>query len=350
MDSAGLGPELSIDELTSIEQLGGIRPQWRDLYDRCPWATPFQSPEWVESWLAHVYGGGAIWSLAVRRGSDLVALAPLYIHGTEEDHGARQVSFLGTGVSDYLDIIADPQYAAAAADAVADYLASRADTWQLCDLQELRPDSLLLRTRFPEALGVHIEEGDPCPVVALPETVEAFEGGLNGKFRKHLRYYLRRLSERAEVRFEEAAPATLGELLDALLRLHQARWQERGELGVLAYEPLQQFHREVAASLLAKGELHMHALRAGGEIVAVAYGFVTHGRVYYYLGGFDPEWESFSVGSLIVRHSIEAAIRKGAREYDFLRKGETYKYRWGAQDRVNRRLVLSPAWRLQRTA
>jgi CelD/BcsL family acetyltransferase involved in cellulose biosynthesis len=217
-------------------------------------------------------------------------------------------------------------------------------------LQQLRPDSLLLRTRCPEALGVHIEEGDPCPVVALPETVEAFEAGLNGKFRKHLRYDLRRLLERAEVRFEEATSATLDELMDALLRLHKARWQQRGEPGVLAHEPLQRFHRAVAASLLASGELHMHALRAGGEIIAVAYGFVTHGRVYYYLGGFDPEWESFSVGSLVIRHSIESAIRKGAREYDFLRKGEAYKYRWGAQDRVNRRLVLSPEWRLQRTA
>jgi CelD/BcsL family acetyltransferase involved in cellulose biosynthesis len=331
-----------IEEVTSAERLAGLAGEWRALYERCPAATPFQSPEWVLAWLAQIYRGGDIWALAVREDEALLALAPLFIHRNQQNPALRQVSFLGAGISDYLDILATPVAADTAARRILAHLAEHSDRWDICDLRELRPDSALLRISVPDSLETRTLETDTCPVLKLPRTTQEFSEQLDAKFRKNLHYYRQRLSRHAQIGFETAKRETVDEFVDALLRLHQARWQLRGEAGVLATAALGRFHHAVAASFVLRGNLRMHALRVASNIVAVAYGFHAHGRVFYYLGGFDPQFEQFSVGNLVIQHSIESAILEGAEEYDFLRKGERYKYRWGARDRFNRRLLLSP--------
>ncbi|HPU25822.1 MAG TPA: GNAT family N-acetyltransferase [Phycisphaerae bacterium] len=52
-------------------------------------------------------------------------------------------------------------------------------------------------------------------------------------------------------------------------------------------------------------------------------------RLYYYLGGFDPEYGRLSPGKLLVAHALEQAIGEGMRGFDVLRGREDYKYEWG---------------------
>jgi CelD/BcsL family acetyltransferase involved in cellulose biosynthesis len=87
----------------------------------------------------------------------------------------------------------------------------------------------------------------------------------------------------------------------------------------------------------------MYAIRAGERVVAVFYGFAHHDTVYYYLSGYDPALEKLSIGTVIVAHAIEQAVRSGVKTFDFLRGAEDYKYAWGAKDRLNqrRRLIRS---------
>jgi CelD/BcsL family acetyltransferase involved in cellulose biosynthesis len=92
--------------------------------------------------------------------------------------------------------------------------------------------------------------------------------------------------------------------------------------------------------------LRLYALLINDRILAVYYGFLSKGRAYYYLSGFEPEFEKYSLGTLIVGHGIEETIREGANEFDFLRGQEAYKYKWGAQDRFNYRRQL---WRAEAT-
>jgi CelD/BcsL family acetyltransferase involved in cellulose biosynthesis len=104
-------------------------------------------------------------------------------------------------------------------------------------------------------------------------------------------------------------------------------------------------HQEALPELLALGVLRMHALRLDGRLIAVLYGLADpelsgSGRVYYYLSGFDPEFEPHSPGTLIVAHAIFEAQRSGACAFDFLRGKEDYKYRWGAVDTFTYRRQL----------
>ena len=102
---------------------------------------------------------------------------------------------------------------------------------------------------------------------------------------------------------------------------------------MLADPAIRRFHRAAAPLLLSSGLLRLHALRLDERIVAVMYALHAKRRAYCYLCGFDPDFDALSPGTLIFGHTIWEAVREGAREVDFLRGKERYKYFWGARER-----------------
>jgi CelD/BcsL family acetyltransferase involved in cellulose biosynthesis len=123
-------------------------------------------------------------------------------------------------------------------------------------------------------------------------------------------------------------------LLGALERLHQDRWRAKSLAGALTHERDRSFHRQVAGLFLKSQILKLYALRVRERIVAVLYAFRHSKRTYFYLSGFDPEYGCLSVGSVLLCHAIEQALRDECHVFDFLRGQEPYKYRWGARDQA----------------
>ena len=329
-------PALQLEELNSLAALYALRDEWFELWERCPSATPFQSPQWLLTWWTHL-GGGELCVLALRCEGRLVGLAPIFIHHWK---GRQQISPLGIGISDYLDFLLETEFESAGARMIFEHLAEQRARWDVCDFQELRADSPLLNSLIPWPLQSSVFNQEGCVVLRLPPTLEAFQASLSKERRRKHRRAWKRLSAIGEIQFETANQQTLPAWMTTLFRLHGARWQERHEPGVLADDRIQQFHREVAAQFLPIGCLRLRALRCRDEIVAVLYGFASHGRAYAYLGGFDPELEHASPGTLLTAHAIEKSILEGLHEYDFLRGAEAHKYAWGARVRPHRRMML----------
>ena len=321
---------MSVEILDKVEQLQEVAGRWEALWRRDTNATPFQSPQWLLPWWKH-FGSDTPHVIASsthgETNGEIDALAPLYIL-RDDDSGESLGLFLGTGNSDYLDVLGD-------ASSLIEPIA-HADC-QLWDLQQLRPSSSLLTASLPDGWSDNVEDQDPCPVLPIENAGDELQNLLSTHARKKLRYFRRCLEREGEVRYESATADSLDTLLDALYELHAARWQKRGLPGVLADEVTQSFHREAARRMLEAGALRMYAVRINERIVAVFYGFAHQGTVYYYLSGYDPALEKLSIGNVIVAHAVESAVRDGATTFDFLRGAEEYKYAWGAKDRVNRR-------------
>jgi CelD/BcsL family acetyltransferase involved in cellulose biosynthesis len=98
------------------------------------------------------------------------------------------------------------------------------------------------------------------------------------------------------------------------------------------------FHREVASQLLEREILDLYRLDLNGRAVALLYCFAEKGRGYYYLGGFDPEYARYSVGTVLTAYAIQQSIARGHAVFDFLRGNEAYKYRWNVQEKRNYRV------------
>ncbi|HZG42201.1 MAG TPA: GNAT family N-acetyltransferase [Longimicrobium sp.] len=333
-----------VDEVASVDALRALAPEWAALWARSPGATPFQHPAWLVPWW-ECFGeqpGWRLWTLAIRAGDRLVAVAPLFIH-PGPDPRFRQLSPVGVGNSDYLGPIVDPADGGGAIAAILEHLLAHAERWDLCDLEELRAGDPLLAAPMPGGLGAEASPQSTCPVLALPDDAEAFFAARSAWLRRNLRRGTRRLEERGELSFHTADADTLPEFVDAFFRLHEQRWRAQGRDGLLRGEAMRRFHRASSARLMAAGLLRLHGVRLDGRLVAIFHGLDGHGRVHAYLGGYEPELGRDSPGTLIAAHAIEQAIAEGASELDFLRGQEKYKYDWGAVDRRTHRLRIRHA-------
>jgi CelD/BcsL family acetyltransferase involved in cellulose biosynthesis len=328
-------PGYTLAEITRLEDLERIEPEWRALWARDPRATPFQSPDWLLPWTRRLWGGGKLYVLEIRRDSQLISVAPLFVWGVERMH----LSFLGSGISDYLGMTCDPESAADAASLALRWISENRGNWDICDLQELRDDAALLEAASREKSELHILPCSICPVAPLPATMEDYLAALDGKFRHNLHSAGRRLEAAGKVEFVSSGDHNWSELLDHLFRLHATRWHDKNRSGMLSSESLQLFHHDVAGRFWEGVILRMYGLLVDGACIAVQYNFISKRRAYAYLSGFDTAWKRVSPGSLLLAHSIRHAIREGAREFDFLRKPEPFKYSWGAKDENTRRLV-----------
>src|SRR5438132_6121600 len=95
------------------------------------------------------------------------------------------------------------------AAAVLAHLDAHCQRWDVCDLQQLRPTSALLRVAVPGGWQEERTVQDTCPVLALPATVEAWHGCLSQRLRKNLRYAWRRFAQLGAVSVARAAQGKL---------------------------------------------------------------------------------------------------------------------------------------------
>lgn len=323
--------------LPGYEDLAALQGEWHALCDECPGSTAFQRPDWLLPWSRHL-GADEPWLIAVyapETGS-LVGLAPLFRY----HHTQRVLAFAGAGVSDYLDVLARPGWERAVVAAVLAEFCARRRLWDVCELDEVPPGSPLLSAPLPPGWQMHTSTQSACPVLDLPARVDELDTRVPGRHLRRFHQYRRRAERAGALRLERATSATQQRLIDALFELHAARWQRRGEAGVLADASLRAFHREVAAGFAWRNALALYALHLDDRVIACLYGLEDNSTLYFYLSGFDPRVGYLSPGVVLLGLVIEDAVRRGLSRFDFLRGNEPYKLWWGARERHTMRLAL----------
>ena len=324
------------EEIGGLAALSRLRAEWSDLFDRSVSPTPFQRPDWVIPW-ARSFAPTEPWILSVRAEGRLVGLAPFFCYAAGDE---RIVAPLGAGVSDYLDVLADRHDAKGVVEALFGWLDARSDRWDTLDFEQLRPGSPLLEAAPRASWSEERREDAACPVLSLPDSLERLPEHVPTSQLAKLRKARRQMSRAGPTHLDVATDPTREEILDALLRLHGARWAQQGSSGVLADAAVQAFHREATRGLLERGVLRLYALRHAGRITASLYALFERNTAYCYLQGFDPDCERFSPGMQILGMVIEDAIAHGLASIDFLRGREGYKYGWGAKDQPTFRRTL----------
>ncbi len=328
---------LDIDEIHAPGALAGLAPEWWDLWQRAPAATPFQSPAWLIAWWM-AFAPGDLLAVTVRRRGRLVGLAPLYV---EDGRDGPRLLPVGVSLSDYVDILVDPEVRGVEC-AIVDHLVRCGASWVAWEMAGLLPDAAARALPCPAPCSRAVERADTCPVLSLsPGCADAaIHPAVPARQRRKLRMARHRLSRSPGAAIVETHELAPRQWLDALVETHTTRWQGRGLPGVLADPRAHAFHADALAGLVERGIARLFALRIGGAIAGVYYGFVHRRRGYAYLGGFDPRFAYYSPGAVLLGHAIEDAMREGVRELHLLRGGEAYKYAWGAVDRQTLKLTF----------
>lgn len=316
--------------IQSAEDLAALQPQWWDLWRRAA-APPFLCPAWLLPWW-QVFRPGELRSVAVLDEGRLTGLATLYC---DRD----RLLPVGIALSDYLDVLADPGDPRALPALAAG--AHDLPDWAEWSLEELPPEAAALVLPAPAGCADDASAQSACPVLALPLTADGLDAAIPSQKLHKLRMARHRASRRGGFVVERVEAEGIGGFLRELIRLHRARWEERGGSEALRGGLVEEFLAAATPRLLAEGLGRFYLLHLGGRCAGAYYGMSDGLQAYAWLGGFDPAFAHESPGTLLIAHAIEAAAAEGCREFHFLRGREPYKYEWGAVDRWSVRRVLS---------
>jgi CelD/BcsL family acetyltransferase involved in cellulose biosynthesis len=315
---------------TRPEELAGAVEEWRRLAAGCDNTSYFLSPDWVLGWW-ETLGHGRTAEVAIWRdpSGGLEGIVPL-IQVEQRLHrrvplAVRVWTNMGSGIGG-ADHCGWP------------VLSGRVDHARAWIERKSARAAMLLKDLDPE-LGVPFVPDSArrltvsaCPRLVIPP--EGQELAVSSKFRKQLAAYTRKLA-RQGVEFRWVDPAQMSDsLLETVFRLHERRWSVAQGTSSFTRSRAALHRQLISRGGPDRGPAVVLAER-GGQPVGVLYGFRWRDVFAYYQTGWEPEWAAANLGTVLVSEAIRLAGQAGARVFDFLRGAESYKYRFGAVDRID---------------
>ena len=328
---------LKADVVSDEVGMAALAREWDDLLEQSRQRVYFLRSGWNLLWWRTFRPFGARLFLVTARdeAGRLAGLAPLYL-STLRSAGiphVRELRFIGTGVyahtSEFLDVIARPGAESQVAAAVVELL-EQSDAWDRLSLRDMPSSSPVLpylRSRFSAA---SVSPGCRAHFIGTAGNWESVLGGLSRSTRKNLNYETRRLHQSHTCEFRRVRrPEELEAALDALVRLHQARWHSRGEPGSFAIEGVDSFLRGAARIGLSEDRLRLWTLVVDGEVAAALIGFFEGGVIHYFQAGFDPAYARYSLGRVMLGLCIRDSVNDPAvREFNFMGGEGAYRDHW----------------------
>ena len=320
-----------------------LRPEWNALLRDSASASPFLTWEWLHTWWRHLSGTSQLRILAVRAGTDLIAVAPFRM--TTSSAHLPCLDMLGTGDagSDYLDIIVRRGWEDEGLAAIEHFVASQKTALRLNHLGPTAVADRLSDRLAQRGWAQTTAPGGTCPYIPLAgHTWDSYLATLGSSHRANVRRRIRALEQHFTVRFDRVtSEAERRDLLATLCEYHARRFDARGT--AFGTGATRAFHDEITKRALDRGWLRMYVLRLNDAPVAVMYGFFYDRTFSFYQHGFDDRYQQHSIGLVLMGLSIRAAIEEGAAEFDMLWGVEPYKFLWARDRRELRNVHLFPA-------
>jgi CelD/BcsL family acetyltransferase involved in cellulose biosynthesis len=353
IDSLSVKTSLSLraSVLTDDLEFDALAPEWDRLLDQSDQRVFFLRWSWNRLWWRLLRPSDSqLFIITCRDEQDtLVGLAPLYLRQrrTAGIPHLRELLFLGTGIyaqtSEYLDIVACHGYERIVADTLVEYL-ERSNDWDSLCLKEIPAASATL-SYLKAALGedTQVEGCNRSYYIDTSVDWRTFVRGLGNSARDNVVRRTRRLFESHDCRMNRVETADELELaMDALVRLHQARWQSKGEPGSFALPNMEEFLKEAMRASLSDQRLGFTTLEVGGKIAGARVDFIDNHTAHWFQGGFDPAYAKEGLGSVMNGLCIRACIENGlVDEYDFMGGGAEYKESWTKNHRDSVCLTLA---------
>jgi CelD/BcsL family acetyltransferase involved in cellulose biosynthesis len=318
-------------EHAELSLVATLSEQWDRLLQSTTCNRAFSSSAWFLS-ACNADSSFSPCVITAWRGRELVGLLPLV-----EVSGTGRVEFPPPG--DYNDIIARPDDSLVM-EGMLDYALGLGRT---LSLKNVRVDSNCYRT-VAQARSDLVEKrfqiDHTCFYIDLHISYDDYLASRSKNLRADLRRHQRKARQDGLVVTalspEGFAPERLPEVF---LSLNSSRFREKASL---RFPARQAFVRAAFPELFRQGCLKPFVLIAGGEVIAIDICFTGPRSLCTWNGGFLPEAEEYSPGTLIVAEQLRQCFALGLEEYDWLRGPEPYKARWATDSRPIGRFDFEP--------
>lgn len=280
-----------------------------------------------------------------------LGIAPFCVDGNQSF--ARKLRFLGSGTActDYLGLICQEANREAFEQATFEWIqASIGDNNRLgridvIELEGITMEAQSNRTlrRFFEAAGyqTHSTELEGSWVVPLYDSWEVLNSSLSKSMRRKTRKAVKRIADKSS-RVYSSDDTDFDEMWPSFVELHQQRRNMLGQAGCFADPRFERWLQSTTRDLIALGQAELVFIDFEDKPFATMLLFNDGVSVYMYQSGMDCSRLELEPGYQIAYVAIESSIRKGFKQFDFMRGDEPYKSRWNSFRIPLSRLRLIP--------
>ena len=346
-----MAQRLHIQVVDSDSQFVRLEREWDALLLASGEHSHFMRWHWQALWFKHLAPRGSRLHVLVFRDAlrNLVGIAPLYrrprrLCGIPVSHS---LCLLGTGaailISEHVGLLAQQGQESELAAALAEYL-SRGGRWHRLWLWNV-PEASAWLSALRAQLNCRVTVCDRSYYVRTDAPWRQVQSPWTRNFRYQVDRSLRLLKDRQNCRFSQVtSQQQLQRLWPEFVRLHQLRWNRKGQPGSFSNDAFADFLYSAMQRALADNQLRFWYCQAGDKVVATLVAFVSRGTAHYFQGGFDPDFSKLSVGTAMIAHSIQSCIDDNTiLEFDFMGGGANYKSSWTPLTRTAMQVEYFPA-------
>jgi CelD/BcsL family acetyltransferase involved in cellulose biosynthesis len=341
---------MELKRYNNFDALAKFKHNWNHLLEKSINQVPFLTYDYLETWWQTKGGGewpedSELVLIAAFEGEDLVGIAPLFRANNLD--GIPALMFVGAiEVSDFLDFIVAPEN-------LSDFLYElmcflneneHIPEWQVLDLYNILDSSPTLKALEEEAnkCGAQFTKSKllPSPYIPLPGDFEEYLAGIDKKQRHEIRRKLRKIAQGPAI--AELYFADDGEKLESEMDAFIAMMAQDPAKKDFLTEKMKQHLQNTARIAYENGWLQLAFYTINGEKAAGNLSFNYNDRLWLYNSAWDWAFRDYSPGWLLLAELILWSNENGIKEFDFMRGGEDYKYKFGGIDRFIYRVTVKP--------
>jgi len=303
-----------------------LSKDWDELFARVPQASYSLSRAWQGCFIQSASRCAHPLAITIWSGGRLVSLLTLE---TRRRAGLRVAQPVGTSHPGHIGLLAEPQYAAGAAE-VAAALCLEQRLFHVFTLHDVASDDYptqhFAETLARRGLGVWRVPRTVCRRAMLRSTIDEYLlANKSAKSRQTLRRKERQLHKAGAVRIEYLrGPEITPAVLERITRVRSESWMKRRGASLLDST----FERTCLQRLAEADILRAWFLTLNGDDAACIVATVTNGLLEYRYPAFKLAYEHLSVGQVLLQQSIADACRERVLVYDFGQGDADYKRFW----------------------
>jgi CelD/BcsL family acetyltransferase involved in cellulose biosynthesis len=333
----------------NFNALAKFKNNWDHLLEKSVSHVPFLTFGYLQTWWQTKGGGewpedSELVIIAAFEDDELIGVAPLF--RTNNLDGVPALMFVGAiEVSDFLDFIVTPGNLPDFLYELMCFLNENENIpeWQVLDLYNILGDSPTLKAIEEEAkkCGAKFEKTKllPSPYIPLPGDFEAYLAGIDKKQRHEIRRKLRNIAQGPAI--PELYFVEDGNLLESEMDAFIAMMAQDPSKQDFLTELMKQHLQNTARVAFENGWLQLAFYTLNGEKASANLSFNYDDRLWLYNSAWDSAFREYSPGWLLLANLLLWANENGIKEFDFMRGGEGYKYKFGGIDRFIYRVTIT---------
>ncbi len=335
----------------SVSTLFGDPDSWNSLSD----GIPFRQTSWLKPWWDQFGGQSEAYVVVARDEQDKICgILPL----CRTPDSPRTLRFIGdnNACTDFTSILLDknPSAGKDIVEAMVQFLCSKAGSdssgWDFLELDGVSAADSVMRC-FSASLTnagaiVHAQSRMNTWFLEAAESWEQLLLNHSKRTRKKTKGFLESVDKTPGMeRVLAQSSEQVDEFMEAMIELHQRRWNAVGEPGTYADKRLRDFVIQMAHQMFQRDRLYLPVLRLDGRIIGGELGILSDNQLYIYSSGFDLDASDLEPGRILAVNTLKYVHDQGLRGIEYMRGDEPYKPRSGAEPTPLLQMrVVAPRW------